>query len=79
MAEKRQVPQNTRLWNMLVAQARQKFKTYPSLPASRWVHEQYVQKGGRFVTSTKENDEHDTKGDRNDKKPAKKTAAKKRR
>ena len=52
-----QQPQNQRLWNMLVAQARTRFNTYPSLPASKWVHSEYVKKGGQFVTSAKDTDE----------------------
>lgn len=35
---------------MLTVQARAKFEKWPSLPASRWVHQQYVQKGGRFIS-----------------------------
>lgn len=45
-----QVPLNQRLWDSLVAMAKTKFHTWPSLPASRWVHEQYEQKGGRFAS-----------------------------
>lgn len=45
------VPTNQRLWNSLVVQAKAKFKTWPSLPASKWVHKEYVQRGGRFVDS----------------------------
>lgn len=45
------VPLNQRLWNSLSVQARAKFKKWPSLPASKWVHTQYVEKGGRFVDS----------------------------
>ena len=45
------VPTNQRLWNSLVVQAKSKFKTWPSIPASKWVREQYTQKGGRFVDS----------------------------
>lgn len=45
------VPLNQRLWNSLVVQARAKFNKWPSLPASKWVHQQYVQKGGRFADS----------------------------
>lgn len=45
------VPTNQRLWNSLVVQAKAKFKTWPSLPASKWVHSQYIQRGGRFVDS----------------------------
>ena len=44
------VPANQKLWNMLVLQAKAKFAKWPSLPASRWVHEQYVDKGGRFIS-----------------------------
>lgn len=45
------VPLNQRLWDSLVIMAKSKFKTWPSMPASRWVHEQYVQKGGRFASA----------------------------
>ena len=45
------VPTNQRLWNSLVVQAKAKFKAWPSLPASKWVHKEYVQRGGRFVDS----------------------------
>ncbi len=45
------VPTNQRLWNSLVVQAKAKFKTWPSIPASSWVRKQYVQHGGRFVDS----------------------------
>lgn len=45
------VPLNQRLWNSLTVQARAKFKKWPSLPASKWVHTQYVEKGGRFADS----------------------------
>lgn len=44
------VPANQRLWQMLVLQAKAKFAKYPSLPASKWIHTEYVNKGGRFVT-----------------------------
>lgn len=47
------VPANQRLWNMLVTQAKAKFPKWPSLPASNWVHRQYVEKGGQFVKSEK--------------------------
>jgi hypothetical protein len=46
-----QVPLNQRLWNSLVVMAKAKFKKWPSLPASKWVHEQYVQKGGKFASA----------------------------
>lgn len=44
------VPANQKLWDMLVVQARAKFAKWPSLPASRWVHQQYAQKGGKFIS-----------------------------
>lgn len=44
-----QVPANAKLWAMLTAQARAKFRIYPSPAASHWVHHEYVQKGGKFV------------------------------
>ena len=58
-----QVPQNPRLWEMLVAQAKQKFQTYPSLPASKWVHAEYVKRGGIFVDSKKKDTRHDRRGE----------------
>lgn len=56
------VPQNPRLWEMLVAQAKQKFQTYPSLPASKWVHQAYLERGGTFVDSSKKDQHHDRRG-----------------
>lgn len=44
------VPSNPKLWHMLVLQAKAKFPTYPSLPASKWIHQEYVKKGGQFVS-----------------------------
>lgn len=46
-----EVPTNQRLWNSLVAQAKSRFKTWPSIPASTWVRKQYIQHGGRFADS----------------------------
>ena len=43
------VPANQKLWGMLTIQAKAKFMKFPSLPASKWIHTQYVQKGGRFI------------------------------
>jgi hypothetical protein len=43
---------------MLTLRARSKFRTYPSPAASHWVHEQYVQAGGQFSDSVKDDDEH---------------------
>lgn len=44
-----QTPANEKLWNMVIAQAKAKFHTYPSPGASAWVHKTYVQHGGRFI------------------------------
>jgi hypothetical protein len=44
-----QKPANEKLWNMVIAQARAKFHTYPSPAASHWVHKTYVEHGGKFV------------------------------
>ncbi|CAB4175303.1 hypothetical protein UFOVP965_142 [uncultured Caudovirales phage] len=52
----KQLPANPKQWNMLTAQARSKFRTYPSPAAAHWVHSHYVQLGGRFVDSKKEID-----------------------
>jgi hypothetical protein len=52
----KQEPANPKLWNMLTAQARSKFRTYPSPAAAHWVHSRYVQLGGRFVPSKKDVD-----------------------
>ena len=41
-------PINPRLWKMIVLQAKMKYKTYPSPAASHWVHDQYINHGGRF-------------------------------
>lgn len=38
---------------MLIAQARTRYRVYPSLAASRWIHQQYVKDGGQFTDSTK--------------------------
>ena len=46
-----EVPINKRLWDSLVVQAKAKFKTWPSIPASTWVRKQYTQHGGRFADS----------------------------
>jgi hypothetical protein len=52
----KQLPANPKMWNMLTAQARSKFRTYPSPAAAHWVHSHYVQLGGKFVNSKKEID-----------------------
>ena len=47
-----QEPANPKLWQMIIIQAKAKFATYPSPGASHWVHEQYVQHGGKFIESS---------------------------
>lgn len=42
-------PTNPRLWKLIVLQAKMKFKKYPNPAASHWVHDQYVNHGGRFT------------------------------
>lgn len=46
------VPTNPKLWDLIVFQAKARFKTYPSPSASHWVHEEYTKKGGGFADST---------------------------
>lgn len=45
----KQLPANPKLWNMYVAQAKAKFRVYPSPAAAHWVHSHYSQVGGKFV------------------------------
>jgi len=52
----KQYPANPKLWNMYVAQAKSKFRVYPSPAAAHWVHSRYAQVGGKFVSSKKEID-----------------------
>ena len=47
-----QKPANEKLWNMVIAQAKAKYSTYPNPAASHWVHEKYVQSGGKFIDSS---------------------------
>jgi hypothetical protein len=44
-------PANEKLWAMIIAQAKAKYSTYPNPAASHWVHEKYVQSGGKFIDS----------------------------
>jgi hypothetical protein len=46
-----QKPANEKLWAMVIAQAKAKYSTYPNPAASHWVHERYVQSGGKFIDS----------------------------
>ena len=43
-----QVPSNQRLYAMVVFQAKQKYRVYPSPGASHWVHKRYLELGGKF-------------------------------
>lgn len=45
----RQFPANEKMWNMYVAQAKARFRVFPSPIASSWVHAQYSRAGGKFV------------------------------
>jgi len=45
-------PANTKLWDMIIAQAKAKFARYPNPAASSWVHKKYVQSGGKFVDTS---------------------------
>ena len=51
-----QLPANPKLWNMYVAQAKARFRVYPSPSASSWVHNQYTKVGGKFVEKESEVD-----------------------
>jgi hypothetical protein len=44
-------PANEKLWAMIIAQAKAKYSRYPNPAASHWVHEKYVQSGGKFIDS----------------------------
>ena len=56
------VPANPRLWTMIQNLAKQKFQVYPSLPASKWMHEEYIKRGGTFVESRKKDTRHNKQG-----------------
>jgi hypothetical protein len=45
-------PANPKLYAMIVAQAKAKYSSYPNPGASHWVHERYIQSGGKFIDST---------------------------
>lgn len=51
-----QVPANPKLWNMYVAQAKARFRKWPSPTASAWVHAEYSKVGGKFVDKESEVD-----------------------
>lgn len=52
----KEYPANEKLWNMLVAQAKARFRVYPSPAAAHWVHAHYSQLGGKFVGKESEKD-----------------------
>lgn len=43
-----EVPTNEKLWGMVVFQAKMKYHPYPSAGASAWVHQRYLELGGKF-------------------------------
>lgn len=45
-------PANEKLYAMIVAQAKAKYSNYPNPGASHWVHERYIQSGGKFIDTT---------------------------
>jgi hypothetical protein len=47
------VPLNEKLYAMVVSQAKAKYRIYPSPGASHWVHQRYLELGGRFEDSEK--------------------------
>ena len=47
-------PANIKLYQMIVAQARAKYSNYPNPGASHWVHERYIQSGGKFIETTEQ-------------------------
>jgi hypothetical protein len=47
------VPLNEKLYAMVVSQAKAKYRIYPSPGASHWVHQRYLELGGRFEASEK--------------------------
>lgn len=51
-----QLPVNQKLYAMVVSQAKQKYRIYPSPGASHWVHQRYLELGGKFQDPAEEND-----------------------
>lgn len=47
-------PANIKLYQMIVAQAKAKYSNYPNPGASHWVHERYIQSGGKFIETTEQ-------------------------
>ena len=48
-----EVPVNEKLYAMVVFQAKAKYRIYPSPGASHWVHQRYLELGGKFEDSEK--------------------------
>lgn len=46
-----EIPINEKLYAMVVTQAKQKYRIYPSPGASHWVHQRYLELGGKFEDS----------------------------
>lgn len=46
-----EVPANEKLYAMVVTQAKQRYRIYPSPGASHWVHRRYLELGGRMIDS----------------------------
>jgi len=47
-AKKKPVPTNPRLYAQVKAEARRKFKVYPSAYANGWLVKTYKQRGGKY-------------------------------
>jgi hypothetical protein len=45
------VPLNEKLYAMVVGQAKSKYRIYPSPGASHWVHQRYLELGGKYESS----------------------------
>jgi len=46
-------PANTRLYNRVKAEAKKKFKVYPSIYANSWLVKEYKRRGGKYKGSKK--------------------------
>jgi hypothetical protein len=51
-----EVPTNEKLYAMVVAQAKAKYRIYPNPGASHWVHRRYLELGGKFIDSAEVNE-----------------------
>ena len=51
MAQKA-IPTNKALYNRVKAEAKRKFKVYPSAYANGWLVREYKKRGGKYRTST---------------------------